>query len=67
MELSGRIDSLDLAHQRFGLMGWTVQWSAATVFRAGSAHSLRKGRSVEVIAQWVPGGAALRAIKITAD
>jgi hypothetical protein len=67
LELSGRVQSLDAANHGFGLQGWTVQWSASTRFVQGSAQALRVGRSVEVLAQWVPGSSVLRAIKVSLD
>lgn len=64
VELAGRVTALDLSHQRLVVGGRSVRWTAATVFRQGSARALKLGRSVEILAEWRPAEADLIALRI---
>jgi hypothetical protein len=67
LELSGRVLSVNARAQTFTLPGWTVHWSASTVFGAGLPAGLRVGRQIAVVGRWVPGAMALEALRVSRD
>jgi hypothetical protein len=67
LEISGRVVTVNLAAQTFTLAGWTVHWTAATVFGAGLPVGLRAGRKLAVTGRWQPGAAALQALRVSID
>lgn len=67
LELSGRVQAINGPAQTFDLAGWTVHWGARTAFGPGLPDGLRVGRKIAVIGRWVPGAAALEALRVTRD
>ncbi len=67
LELSGRVQAINRAAQTFELAGWTVHWSARTVFAQGLPEKLRVGRKLAVLGHWVPGATALEALRVMPD
>lgn len=54
LDIEGSIDRVDAASRSFVLRGYTVVWTAATVFDGAGARLLAPRRRVAVLGRWSP-------------
>jgi hypothetical protein len=66
-ELHGRIDSVDVATQRFVVRGVTVVWSATTRFESSTAADIKVGRTAEVKGGLSPDGQLIEATSVQVE